>query len=604
MTTAVGWAPIVKAEKTADGTLVITGKAADSTVDRDYQIADETWLDGAMSKWFTDADGGNIREQHNPQRAIGNAVHYEKRDGGHYITAEIVDPLAIAKIERKVLKGFSWSARNAAITTDKAAPGGRIVKGDIYELSVVDRPANPGCLISIAKADDNGDLQVLESPQFVELDKADGDDVGEGEKPDEPRFTPTQFADLLKSLGKPPTPALATGGVVDTSTTPGLFLEHPAPFTMSRATLAKATASADDECPECGTTVGDNDKYCANCGQKLAASKDTGAASKADTQPEPPMWGDDLRKFVGADKRKEYADKGVAMPSGDFPIPDEGHLKSAIGHLANYDGDKAKAKAHIIKRARALKLTNLLPAEWGVSKAFDIIDALRKQLDDAGIDVAKVDGAAAEQDAGDISDSKAAIAAIARLIISEAEELAEGDLGEIQDIQMLIGAACALRCFIDSEASEADEIASHSAPTEASAMKTDQPDVTAEPGTSTTTDTETTTTEATAQGELTTTDLSEMLDAAITKAVQPYKDELDTVKGQLAKVLETPRPDGPARTRTSTHTAVATKADTLRKEIAYCRQQTQVTAGDLQKGYRERMEQAEDELLKLDGAAA
>ncbi|TCO57131.1 zinc ribbon domain-containing protein [Actinocrispum wychmicini] len=585
MSIAVGWAPIVKAEKREDGTLVITGKAADSTVDRDYQIADEAWLDGAMSKWFTAPDGGNIREQHNPQRAIGNAVHYEKRDGGHFITAEIVDPVAIAKIERKVLKGFSWSARNAAITTDKAAPGGRIVKGDIYELSVVDRPANPGCLISIAKADSNGDLQLVDSPQVVEVvDKV----VNVGGLVNEPRFTPNQFADLLKSLGK---------GMGGTVTAP---VSHPDEVPVVISPAGELTKSEDDGCPKCGADVAAADKYCANCGQKLAGGKDTGAPSKADDLVA--MYGEDLTKFVGADKRKEYADKGVALPNGDFPIPDEGHLKSAIGHLGNYDGDKAKAKAHIIKRARALKLTNLLPAEWGVSKAFDTIDALRKQLDDAGINVSKVDAAAAEQEAGDVSDSKAAIAAIARLIIAEAEELAEGHLGEIQDIQMLIGAACALRCFIDSEA---DEIASHSAPTEASAMKTDKTDAPTEPDTSTTeTETVTSKTEAAPQGELTKTDLSEMLDAAITKAVQPYKDELDAVKGQLAKVLETPRPDGPARTRTSTHTAVATKADTLRKEIAYCKQQTQVTSGDLQKGYRERMEQAEDELLKLDGAAA
>lgn len=78
---------------------------------------------------------------------------------------------------------------------------------------------------------------------------------------------------------------------------------------------------------------------------------------------------DGMVKYVSAEARRKYADSGVAMDNGDFPIPDEGHLRSAIGHLGNYKGDKAKAKAHIIKRAKALGLTHLLPKDWNVSKA-------------------------------------------------------------------------------------------------------------------------------------------------------------------------------------------------------------------------------------------
>jgi murein DD-endopeptidase MepM/ murein hydrolase activator NlpD len=73
-------------------------------------------------------------------------------------------------------------------------------------------------------------------------------------------------------------------------------------------------------------------------------------------------------KYVSAAMRRKYAKNGVAMPNGDFPIPDEGHLRSAIGRLGNYKGDKAKAKAHIIARAKALHLVHLLPKEWHVKK--------------------------------------------------------------------------------------------------------------------------------------------------------------------------------------------------------------------------------------------
>lgn len=193
MAEAYGYVPITKQEKTADGTLIVSGPATDSSVDRDFQIADPKWLDKAMPAWFS--EGGNIREQHDGKRAAGVAVTYQKRDDGqHWIDAEIVDPVTITKIQKNVLRGFSFGAKNARVTVDKAAAGGRIVDGTITEVSVVDRPCNPGMLFTIAKADSSGDLQPVEDPELVETEKAD----------DEKRYTPTQFAEILKSLGKTP----------------------------------------------------------------------------------------------------------------------------------------------------------------------------------------------------------------------------------------------------------------------------------------------------------------------------------------------------------------------------------------------------------------
>lgn len=80
-----------------------------------------------------------------------------------------------------------------------------------------------------------------------------------------------------------------------------------------------------------------------------------------------PMFGPDLEKFVSADQRKAYAKKGIAMPNGDFPIADEAHLKAAVRLLSRYKGDKSAAKAHIVKRARALGMTDKLPDDFGGS---------------------------------------------------------------------------------------------------------------------------------------------------------------------------------------------------------------------------------------------
>ncbi len=81
---------------------------------------------------------------------------------------------------------------------------------------------------------------------------------------------------------------------------------------------------------------------------------------------------DGVVKFVSAEARRKYAASGVAMPDGSFPIADEGHLRSAIGRLGNYKGSRGKAKRHIIKRAKALGLTHMLPKDWRVSKALTV----------------------------------------------------------------------------------------------------------------------------------------------------------------------------------------------------------------------------------------
>lgn len=68
------------------------------------------------------------------------------------------------------------------------------------------------------------------------------------------------------------------------------------------------------------------------------------------------------------EQRQKLADSGAAMEGGGFPIVNTSDLKNAvraIGRASNPDA----AKAHIIKRARALGATDLLPDDWTVSKS-------------------------------------------------------------------------------------------------------------------------------------------------------------------------------------------------------------------------------------------
>jgi hypothetical protein len=71
---------------------------------------------------------------------------------------------------------------------------------------------------------------------------------------------------------------------------------------------------------------------------------------------------DDSRKF-SADERKKAAKKGQAKSDGSFPIKNAQDLKNAIRLVGNAK-NPAAAKAHIIRRAKALGLTKLLPKGW------------------------------------------------------------------------------------------------------------------------------------------------------------------------------------------------------------------------------------------------
>lgn len=142
------YAPILVKEEQADGSLMVTGLATDDTLDADEQICDPEWLESAMPSWFK---YGNIREQHS-NIAAGVATDYKQDGSRHYITAKIVDKNSIAKLKANVLKGFSIGIRNPRVQTDKDAAGGRIVDGEIVEVSIVDRPANPSAILELAKS--------------------------------------------------------------------------------------------------------------------------------------------------------------------------------------------------------------------------------------------------------------------------------------------------------------------------------------------------------------------------------------------------------------------------------------------------------------------
>ena len=164
------YANIVKMDENADGTLTVYGKATDDTLDIDQQICDPVWLDKAMPEWFM--TGGNIREQHS-NIAAGVAEEYEKKSDGHYIQALVVDPVSVKKVKTRVLKGFSIGIKSPRVVKDNKAVNGRIIDGQIVEVSLVDRPANPNAKLVLAKSIESEEslVKVEELVETPEIEK-------------------------------------------------------------------------------------------------------------------------------------------------------------------------------------------------------------------------------------------------------------------------------------------------------------------------------------------------------------------------------------------------------------------------------------------------
>jgi hypothetical protein len=80
--------------------------------------------------------------------------------------------------------------------------------------------------------------------------------------------------------------------------------------------------------------------------------------------------------------REESVRRGHALPDGSFPIETERDLHNAIQAIGRAK-DYERAKRHIIKRAREMGKTSVLPDAWNVTaSAFDrdIVRSLENEL--------------------------------------------------------------------------------------------------------------------------------------------------------------------------------------------------------------------------------
>ncbi|MEU0818956.1 hypothetical protein [Streptomyces mirabilis] len=552
------WAPITKSEKQDDGTLIVYGPAASSDLDRDQQRLNAEWLDEAMPRWLNDSGGGAVREQHDPKRAVGVGVGLSKSaDGAHLVTAKIVDPVAVKKIEHGVLKGFSVGIKNPRITMGKAdAPGGEVVAGDVIEISVVDRPCNPTTLFAIAsKADSADDLVLINDPQVVE--KTDAEAFG----------LPAELYDRLATPVKEALANLAAGG----------------------ATVTAEAAKSDTA--DGGVPVVVN------------VSVQTPEAEKAD---------------LSAGGRKKAAASGAAMSDGSYPITSKADLRKAIRAVGRGNADHSAIRKHIIKRAKALGLEAMVPTDWNSDGSLK--DATKAEADEELVAKAEEalrrvrtlapelvkadDGEVADDgdgsEAGDISGADQAIAIIAKLIESEAQSLGEGNSNEACDIALLLDAVRALEWFKcreqaeDGEGQDGDmELADKpdpqtSVPAASDGGEGDEDEDETDDAAASKADVPT----------LTKADVTELIDAAVAKANSTAEERTKTLAADLAKAQQTidelkalPQPGGPVLTRTNTQEDAARKGDAalLRAHATeYLAKADQCSDRYLADGYREK----------------
>lgn len=131
--------------KIDDEQRLVWGYASTEALDQQKEVVKREAIVDALDDYMA---FGNIREMHQPS-AVGVAKSATIDEKGMLLCAKVVDDAAWAKVKEGVYKGFSIGGRAISKV------GGVISKMRLMEISLVDRPANPECTISMFKRDDS-----------------------------------------------------------------------------------------------------------------------------------------------------------------------------------------------------------------------------------------------------------------------------------------------------------------------------------------------------------------------------------------------------------------------------------------------------------------
>jgi hypothetical protein len=334
---------------------LVYGVATAEQVDRSGEICDYAGTKPLYEKWSGDihkaSDGkslGNLRAMHG-KVAAGKVTSIAFNDAAKQIEicAKVVDDGEWTKVTEGVYTGFSQGG--SYVKRWKDDDGQQRYIADPVEVSLVDVPCLPSATFEMIKADG-----ATEDRHFTSL-QADIEPTND------------QLAAKARDLAK----------VAGDETKWADHIE-PARAALTKKTEApkEAIEKADDK-----PSPVDGDEW-----EQVWKSKRDGATFKTKSElrkhHEDIDAGESVTKAAGpalialdkieaalgkkdysAHERKEMAGKGTAMSDGSLPIASKADLDSAV---SAYGGatNKAAEKRWIIKRAKALKATDVLPAEW------------------------------------------------------------------------------------------------------------------------------------------------------------------------------------------------------------------------------------------------
>lgn len=147
------YAPFSKVEEQSDGTLKVYGIASSEAEDSDGEVIKADAMRAAIPDYMA---FGAVREMHQAI-AAGTALEANVNDAGvTEFAAHVVDPVSVKKVQTGVLKGFSIGGR----VTKRNDKNKSIIEGlKLTEISLVDRPANPDCVVTMVKFTKDGRVE-------------------------------------------------------------------------------------------------------------------------------------------------------------------------------------------------------------------------------------------------------------------------------------------------------------------------------------------------------------------------------------------------------------------------------------------------------------
>jgi len=356
--------PIEKTEDTADGDVIVYGKATDGTLDSDLQIVDPEWSAKALRQWFD--TGANVRVQHQARRdPAGKGLDIQLTPDGHYVKALVVEPVAKKLVRKGVLQDFSVGIMNPDIRVhdpafkhlpnwDKAINGVLTGRQDglskIGEVSLCDRGSNFGTRFTMVKAAADG------APEFVGKVSAPDDVIAKVSAPaaTKERKPRTVSVDLPRNMSLSIKPSdlakLQTLGrelAIEQAATKAAAVEVGKSLRM---TPAEVDVLPVDDVPA------------------LEAVLDTAAADLTATKAaEAAIY----KRDVDTATRRRLAGEGRALSNLSYPIETHEDAENAVTLALSGHGDAGAAKKLIRRVARKEGWQDILDRLKGGKKKAD-----------------------------------------------------------------------------------------------------------------------------------------------------------------------------------------------------------------------------------------